>query len=179
VFAYATSHPIARGLDDTRMTFFRGARSFRLRKPEVEDRLVAVALASIRSWLAPDLGVLTHGTPLVQPPEETGDYHPVVVAGSYRRGERETRIVAIGDADLASNHDLRALFNLDLVVNAVHWAAEHEPAITLRPKVAVSGRMQFPIPLQNTFTRFQSLGLLVPELLLVLAAFVWARTRSR
>jgi hypothetical protein len=44
--------------------------------------------------------------------------------------------------------------------------------------VAVSGKMQFPIPLQNTFTRFQSLGLLLPELLLVVAALVWARTRS-
>jgi hypothetical protein len=54
----------------------------------------------------------------------------------------------------------------------------HEPAITLRPKVAVSGSMQFPIPLQNTFTRFQSLGLLLPELLLIVAALVWARTRT-
>jgi hypothetical protein len=44
--------------------------------------------------------------------------------------------------------------------------------------VAVSGRMQFQIPLQNTFTRFQSIGLLLPELLLIIAALVWARTRS-
>lgn len=28
VYAYATSHPIAHGLDETRMTFFRGARTF-------------------------------------------------------------------------------------------------------------------------------------------------------
>jgi hypothetical protein len=178
VYAYATSHPIARGLDDTRMTFFRGARSFRLRKPEIEDRLVAVALASLRSWLEPDLAALGRRTPPERPPDETGDYHNLVVAGSYQRGGRETRIVAIGDTDIASNHDLRALYNLDLVVNAVHWAAAREPAITLRPKVAVSGRMQFPIPLQNTFTRFQSIGLLLPELLLIIAALVWARTRS-
>jgi hypothetical protein len=38
--------------------------------------------------------------------------------------------------------------------------------------------MQFPIPLQSTFTRFQSLGLLLPELLLIVAALVWARTRT-
>jgi hypothetical protein len=178
VYAYATSHPIARGLDDTRMTFFRGARSFRLRKPELDDRLVAVALASLRSWIDPDLGALDRATPPVRPPEETGDYHPVLVAGSYPRDGREARIVAIGDKDFASNHDLRGLYNLDLAVNAVHWAAAREPAITLRPKVAVSGRMQFPIPLQNTFTRFQSLGLLLPEVLLIVAALVWARTRS-
>jgi hypothetical protein len=178
VYAYATSHPIAARLDETRMTFFRGARTFRLRKPEIDDRLVAVALASARSWLDPDLGVLGGSTPAERPPGESGDYHPLVVAGSYQRGDRETRIVAIGDADLASNHNLRALYNLDLVVNAVHWATAREPAITVRPKVAVSGGMQFPIPLQNTFTRFQSLGLLLPELLLIIAAFVWARTRA-
>jgi hypothetical protein len=178
VYTYATSHPIARGLDETRMTFFRSARSFRLRKPEVEDRLVAVALASLRSWLEPDLSVLERRTPPERPRDETGDYHNLVVAGSYQRGERETRIVAFGDTEIASNHDLRALYNLDLVMNAVHWATAREPAITLRPKVAVSGRMQFPIPLQNTFTRFQSLGLLLPELLLILAAVVWARTRT-
>lgn len=178
VYAYATSHPIARNLGDTRMTFFRGARSFRLRKPDIEDRLVAVALASIRSWIEPDLGALGRSTPPVRPPDETGDYHPLLVAGSYPRGGRETRIVAIGDEDFASNQNLRGLYNLDLAVNAVHWAAAREPAITLRPKVAVSGRMQFPIPLQNTFTRFQSLGLLLPEALLIVAALVWARTRT-
>jgi ABC-type uncharacterized transport system len=178
VYAYATSHPIARGLDDARMTFFRGARTFRLRKPDVEDRLLAVALASPRSWIEPDLGALSRITPPVRPSAETGDYHALVVAGSYQRGGREARIVAFGDADLATNHDIRGLYNLDLVVNAVHWAAAREPAITLRPKVAVSGSMQFPIPLQNTFKRFQSLGLLLPELLLIIAALVWARTRS-
>jgi hypothetical protein len=178
VYAYATTHPIARRLDDTRMTFFRGARSFRLRKPDVEDLLQVVAYASIRSWIEPDLEALSRSTPPERPPEETGDYHPLLVAGRYQRGERETRIVAIGDADFASNHDLRALYNLDLVMNAIHWAAAREPAITLRPKVAVSGSMQFPIPLQNTFKRFQSLGLLLPELLLIVAALVWARTRT-
>jgi hypothetical protein len=178
VYAYATSHPIARGLDDTRMTFFRGARSFRLRKPDVEDRLVAVALASVRSWIDPDLGALARTAPPERPLDEAGDYHPLLVAGSYARGGRETRIVAIGDRDFASNRDLRGLYNLDLALNAVHWAAAHEAAITLRPKVAVSGRMQFPIPVQNTFTRFQSLGLLLPELLLLVAVWVWSRTRT-
>ena len=178
VYAYASNHPIARGLDDTRMSFFRGARAFRLRKPDVEDLLVAVALASPRSWIEPDLAALSRHGPPTRAPSETGDYHNLLVAGSYPRDGRETRIVAIGDTDIASNHDLRALYNLDLVLNAVHWAAAHEPAITLRPKVAVSGGMQFPIPLQNTFTRFQSLGLLLPELLLLVAVWVWSRTRT-
>jgi hypothetical protein len=38
--------------------------------------------------------------------------------------------------------------------------------------------MQFALPLQNTFTRFQGLGLLLPELLLIVGAIVWVRTRT-
>ncbi len=178
VYAYATSHPVARGLDSTRMTFFRGARSFRLRKPNVDDRLDQVALASPRSWIDPDLGVLTRGRAPERPDGVRGDYHPLVVAGRYERNGRETRIVAFGDAHLASNHDLRAVYNLDLSVNAVHWATSREADISQRPKVAVSGSMQFALPLQNTFTRFQGIGLLLPELLLILGAIVWVRTRS-
>jgi hypothetical protein len=178
VYAYATRHPVAKGLDNTRMTFFRGARSFRLRKPEVEDRLEQVALASPRSWIHPDVDALTHAQTPERPAGVREDYHPVVVAGRYERGGHESRIVAFGDAHLAANHDLRAVYNLDLVVNAVHWATSREADISQRPKVAVSGRMQFALPLQNTLTRFQGLGLLLPELLLIVGAIVWVRTRT-
>jgi hypothetical protein len=42
----------------------------------------------------------------------------------------------------------------------------------------VSGRLQLPLPLQDTFEMFQGVGLLLPELLLLAAAFTWARSRS-
>jgi len=178
VYAYATSHPVARGLDNTRMTFFRGARTFHLRKPEIEDRLEPIAFASPRSWIEPDASVLTHSQPPERPPSERGDYHPLVVTGRYARGGHEARIVAFGDAHLASNHDLRAIYNLDLVLNAVHWATSREADISRWPKVGVSNSMQFALPIQNTFKRFQGLGLLLPELLLILGAIVWLRTRN-
>jgi hypothetical protein len=178
VYAYATSPPVARGLDSTRMTFFRGARSFRLRKPMVDDRLDQVALASPRSWIHPGLDALSRGKAPERPAGVRGDYHPLVVAGRYPRADHEVRIVAFGDAHLAANHDLRAVYNLDLAVNAVHWATSREADISQRPKVAVSGSMQFALPLQNTFTRFQGLGLLLPELLLIVGAIVWVRTRT-
>ena len=179
VYRYDTRHPLARGLDENRMTFFRGTRGFRLRKPEVGDQIRGIAFASPRSWLTPDVGVLERREAPKPPPDAQRGYHPVVAAGEYRRAkQRKTRIVAFGDSDLASNHFLRTLYNLDLVLNAVHWAADREPAITLRPKSGVSGAMQFPLPLQNTLSAFQSLGLLLPELLLLAGALVWARRRS-
>ncbi|MCP5060750.1 MAG: hypothetical protein GY937_28985 [bacterium] len=177
VYRYSSSHPVGRGLGGNRMTFFKGVGSFHLRKPEIGDRIRGIAFASPRSWITPDVEALRHDQAPPEPDGVNRDYWPLVVAGSYEREAGQTRIVAFGDADIASNHYLRALYNLDLVVNAVHWAAEQTPRLTIRPKEGISGKMQFPLALQNTLTMYQSLGLLLPELLLLTAALLWARTR--
>jgi hypothetical protein len=170
-------HPITRGLDRNRMTYFAGARSFELRKPRVEDEISKVVEASPYSWLEQDVSVLDRNAGV---PERNGreqSYHPLVVSGRYRRGDRETRIVAFGDADFAANQHLRTLYNLDLILNAVHWAAENEPEITLRPKNRPTP-VQFPVPLTNTLRTLYGVGLLVPELLLIAGGIVWLRRRS-
>jgi hypothetical protein len=176
-FSYTTSHPAARGLDSARMTFFRGARSFELRKPEPGDKLVGVVFASSRSWLHADVGALSSRVAPERPDGVVEDYHPLAVAAAYPREAGEARIVAFGDSDFASNRHLRTLYNLDLVLNSIHWALEREPDITLRPKTSV-GTMQFPLPVANTLRMFQGLGLLLPELLLIAAAIIWLRRRS-
>ena len=176
-FGYA-DHPVTRGLDAGRMTFFHGARSFEVRKPAPADRVGALVFSSTRSWLAPGFGLEAARDAPVRPAAAAEQRYALVAAGSYARGAAETRIVAFGDAELASNHYLRALYNLDLVLNAVHWTLGQEPAITLRPKASVSGALQLPFPVQNTFTMFQGVGLLLPELLLLGGAWAWARSRS-
>lgn len=176
-FGYAR-HPITRGLDASKLTFFHGARAFQLHKPQPEDRIEGIVFASARSWLSPDLAFAAHPAPPEPPPDARQDYHILVAAGRFERAEDETRIVAFGDAELASNQFVRALYNLDLVLNSVHWTLEQEPAITIRPKATISGGLQFPLPLPNTFTMFQGVGLLLPELLLLAAVFAWARARS-
>ncbi len=172
------AHPIAHGLDESRMTFFRGVRSFEVRKPQVEDKLRRVVMASPRSWLSDEPGVLRTRTAPRPPPDARFDYHPIVVAGLFPREAGETRIVAFGDIDFAANRNLRTLFNLDVALNAVHWAVAREPAIKSLPKGAVAGATQLPLPIQNTLTRFYGVGLVLPELLLMGAAFMWLRTRS-
>jgi len=171
------SHPIAAGLDSGRMTFFPGVRTFKLHKPRPEDRMETIVYSSGRAWLSPDLDAVRRSRPPERPADAREDYFPLVVAARYPRGDIETRIVAFGDVQLASNQYLRALYNLDLVLNALHWAADRISPGT-RPKVvAVSGRLQLPLPLQNTLTMFQGIGLLLPELLLVAGALFWARSR--
>lgn len=148
-FLYET-HPITAGLDRNRMTWFPGARGFALRKPEPHDRVDAIVY--------------------------TSRAEPLAAAGRYPRGARETRIVAIGDADFASNAQLRTLYNLDLALNAVHWALGRESAITLRPKLRDT--VQFPLPATDSLRMLYGVGLLIPEVLLVAGGVVWLRRRA-
>jgi ABC-type uncharacterized transport system involved in gliding motility auxiliary subunit len=176
-FTYATSHPAARGLGPSRMTFFRGARSFQLRKPRSGDKLAGVVFASPRAWLHGDISVLSSKVEPERPAEAPERYHPIAVAAAYPREEGEARIVAFGDSDFACNRHLRTLYNLDLVLNSIHWALEREPDITLRPKASI-GAMQFPMPLASTLQTYQGLGLLLPELLLIAGGTLWLRRRA-
>ncbi len=88
----------------------------------------------------------------------------------------ETRIFAVGDSDFASNRYLRALYNLDLVMNGVHWALEREAQIALRPKIRDT--VQFPLPVQDSLRMLYGVGLLLPELLLIAGGVLWLRQRS-
>ena len=175
-FHYA-DHPITRGLDRNRVTFFQGTRAFVLRKPRPRDRLRGAVTTSAEAWLHTDPDALRGSRAPETPPGTRTNYLPLVAAGEYPRTDAPAaRIVAFGDSDLASNRYLRALYNLDLVMNALHWVTQREGAITLRPKAAAT--IQFPVPLQNSLSAFYGVGMLVPELLLIAGGWVWLRRRS-
>lgn len=175
VSAYA-DHPVTRELDSNRMTFFRLARGFELRKPRPDDRVSGAVYSSAEAWLHADPAGLNRRLDPEAPAGMRGDYRPLVVAGEYRRAERTVRIVAFGDSTFASNRYLRALFNLDLVLNAVHWVTEREPEITIRPK---SGALlQFPVPVQSALNALYGIGLLVPQATVMIGAWVYIRRRS-
>ena len=170
-------HPVAGGLGETRMVFFRGARPvIPALKPRPDDDLRAVAFSSRRAWLAPD-GATGDGVRAPErPPDAAEDYQPLVAIGRYPRGAGEARIVAFGDCDFAANRNLRGLYNQDLALNAVHWAADRTERITLRPKALPPH--QFPLTPQETLRMLYGVGLLVPELLLLAGGIAWLRRRS-
>jgi len=170
------SHPLARGLNEDRMTFFAGARPLVPHNAGPGDDVRRVVLASPRSWVTQDLSVLSKRRGALLPDAAPQDYHVIAAAGRYPRAGGEARIVVIGDSDFASNRYLRALYNLDLAMNAVHWAVERESEITLRPKLRTP--KQFPLPIQSTLRSFHGVGLMVPELLLLGGGLVWLRRRQ-
>jgi hypothetical protein len=171
-----TTHAVTQGLNSNRMTFFSGARSFVLRKAQPRDRLTSVVMASPKSWISEDLALLHRHSGKPEPGSARTDYYPLVVTGKFQRESGETRIVAFGDSDFATNRYLRAVYNLDLILNAVHWVAERESEITIRPKAGAP--LHFPLPIADSLRTLYSVGLLVPELLLVAGGLVWLRRRA-
>jgi ABC-type uncharacterized transport system involved in gliding motility auxiliary subunit len=169
-------HPLTRGLDTSRMTYFPGVRPLLLRKPRAGDEVKRIVLSSRRAWVTSDLGWLERRSGRPQPEGDAPGFQTLVAAGRYPREDGDARVVVFGDAGFASNRYLRTLYNLDLILNAVHWATDREPAITLRPKIRRT--VQFPVPLANSVRAFYGVGLLIPELLLIAGGIVWLRRRS-
>jgi len=174
--AYAR-HPITRGLGERTMTFFLRARPVSAeRKPAPEDVLTSLAFTGRSAWLDPDpKGVLARLRP-TPPAGLVEQRYALAAAGRYPRPEGEARIVVFGDSGFATNQYLRALYNVDLLLNAVHWVTEDERRITLRPKAITPD--QDPLTPQQTLAMLYGVGLLVPELLLIASALTWLRTRS-
>jgi hypothetical protein len=174
-YNYAT-HPATQGLNSNRMTFFPGVRPIAARRPRPEDRVEGVVWSSPHAWTSGDLSLLQRRSGRIQHDGSPRRYHFIAVAGRYPRDGKETRIVAFGDSGFASNRYLRALYDLDLILNSVHWAAQQEANITLRPKIR--DVVQFPMPVESTLRTLYGVGLLVPELLLIAGGIVWLRRRS-
>ncbi len=175
VFNYAP-HPVTEGLQRNRNAVFRRTRSFQLHKPNPRDELKAVVYTSPYAWLHEGPAPLGSGATPKKPPQVEPGYLHLAAAARYPRPAGEARIVAFGDRDFASNRYLRALYNLDLVMNAAHWAVARTDRITLRPKSA--GLIQFPVPIANSTKAFYGVGLLIPELLLVVGGITWLRQRQ-
>ena len=55
--------------------------------------------------------------------------------------KRETRVVAFGDSDFASNDGIGIPGNPDLFVNTINWLAQQENLIAIRPKAADDRRV--------------------------------------
>ncbi|HKJ23871.1 MAG TPA: DUF4350 domain-containing protein [Myxococcota bacterium] len=175
VSSYA-DHPITKGLASRHMTFFPGVRPVTaVRKPEPQDRLGPVVFSSPEAWTSLDVEAARRGV-APQHRDEPLERFSLVAAGRYPRDGHEGRVVVFGDAEFASNRWMRALYNTDLIVNAVHWACDRESAITLRPKMLTPD--QAPLPPQTTLQMLYGVGLLVPEILLIIGAVVWVRRRS-
>jgi ABC-type uncharacterized transport system involved in gliding motility auxiliary subunit len=146
---------------------------------------------SNRSWAETNLKSLTGGQPAKQ---DEGDKAGPVALGSAvsapvaaapppatppKEGEApktaETRIVAFGDSDFASNGALGVAGNRDLFLNTVNWLAQQENLIAIRPRDPEDRRITLTADQERRI--FFLTVLIVPGLVLLAGVQTWWRRR--
>ena len=88
----------------------------------------------------------------------------------------ETRIVAVGDSDFASNAYLGVEGNRDLFMNTVNWLAQQENLISIRPRDPADRRLTLTAA-QFTMMFWLSI-VLVPGLVMGTGVYTWWRRRG-
>jgi ABC-type uncharacterized transport system involved in gliding motility auxiliary subunit len=88
----------------------------------------------------------------------------------------ETRVVAIGDSDFASNGWLGIQGNQDLFLNMVGWLAQQENLISIRPRDPEDRRLTLSAQAQRNVAYLAWLG--IPGAVFVLGVWSWRRRRG-
>lgn len=178
VNSFAPLDPVVADMSQRTMLLMPSARPvLGVRKPEPKDEIRELVFTSRRAWVERDVHAALGDRPVAPDPDElSGREIPIVARGRYPREGSETRIVAIGDRDFASNRLLGALYNKDLLLNAIHWLLEQDEYIALRPKIWTPDH--HPLALQDTLAYFYFLAFALPEALLLLGIAAWYRQRS-
>lgn len=129
----SASHQITRDLE-TSAVFFPLARSVSARSGGSVSP-TEILETTDRSWAEVDIEALKKGGE-VRLDEGKDKRGPVSigVAASNTAGDKEARLVVIGDSDFAANGNLRVGANRDLFLNSINWLAQDEDLISIRPK---------------------------------------------
>ncbi len=109
--------------------------------------------------------------PATEPPpgDEKGE------SGSNDSRKPETRVVAIGDSDFATNRMLGVQGNRDLFLNTVNWLAQQENLIAIRPREPDDRRITMTAEQQRLV--FWWSVVLLPALLFAGGVWTWWRRR--
>ena len=183
-FRVITAYPMARS-----MTPIEGGSNAHVAQPLVNT--------SAQSWSEADLASLSTGKAEVAFNADKGDKQgpitlsaavsaPATVAPPPAAGnstpaspdsERkpETRVVAIGDSDFASNMAIGISGNRDFFMNSLNWLSQQENLIAVRPRQPEDRRLTLTADQQN---RIMILTLLIiPGLVFATGVYAWWRRR--
>jgi ABC-type uncharacterized transport system involved in gliding motility auxiliary subunit len=178
-FNLLTAYPLARS-----MTPIEGGTSGHTAQPIIET--------SRSSWGETDLKGLAGGQPAkadesdkkgpvplgdaVSAPATPSGTKPDPKAGDNQPDKKaETRLVAIGDSDFASNAALGVQGNRDLFLNTINWLVQQENLISIRPHDAEDRRITLTADQERRI--FFLTVLIVPGLILLAGVQTWWRRR--
>ncbi len=103
---------------------------------------------------------------------------PVTIAVAFERnvGDRQQRVVVVGNGNFLSNTFLGNGGNLDLGVNIVNWLAGDDSLITIQPRSAADSRLEID-PVTLYLIAFSFL-LALPLAFMITGAVIWWRRRK-
>ncbi len=181
------------------MTAYPLARSVTPVEGGVNGRTAqAIVETSPQSWAEADLAGLAKGDGRVELNPEEGDRPGPIALGaavsapatdapappvpdgttetpSEPASKPESRIVAIGDSEFASNSVLGVQGNRDFFLNTINWLAQQENLIAIRPKEPEDRRLTLTADAQS---RLMFLSLFViPGLVFATGFYSWYRRR--
>ncbi len=185
-------HPITK---DFRLpTVYGGARSVQAGKGTVEGVTAQdLVKTSAQSWAETDLGLqgaikFDEGRDRMGPvslaavatvkgpsPTPTPAPSPAPSPAPEEPKAKEGRVVAVGDADFASNSLLGFQGNQDFFLNAVAWLAEDADLISIRPKEPENQALFLSRQVQQNVAWIALV--LLPGLFVVLGVVSWWRRR--
>jgi ABC-type uncharacterized transport system involved in gliding motility auxiliary subunit len=190
VAANYPSHPITENFN--LLTAYPLARSMTPVEGGVNGHVAQKVVETSRnSWGETDLKSLTGGQPAKMDDGDKKGPVPLAAAVSApiaaappakepaAAGETpkkpETRLVAFGDSDFASNAALGVTGNRDLFLNTVNWLAQQENLISIRPRDPEDRRITLTADQGRRI--FYLTVLLVPGLILLAGVQTWWRRR--
>ncbi len=108
----------------------------------------------------------------VTPPPASGNQSP---AAPDSERKPETRIVAVGDSDYASNMAIGIAGNRDFFMNSMNWLSQQENLIAVRPRQPEDRRLTLTADQQN---RIMILVLfIIPGLVFATGVYTWWKRR--
>lgn len=166
------AHPITRDMSRT-ATFFPLARSVRQSGGQRGDiTQVDLLTTSEQSW---GETALEGGEARFDEGKDNKGPVTLGVTATKKVGEKESRLVVIGDSDFADNNYARMVGNGDLFLNTVNWLAQEEDLISIRPKSPTNRSVSMTEGQQRSF--FLLVVLVMPLLVIGSGIWIWWKRR--
>jgi ABC-type uncharacterized transport system involved in gliding motility auxiliary subunit len=166
--------PITKGFQGS-ATFFPMARTASTAdKSKSIPETVELLKTSERSFTVP--GLPTKGNKITfDPKTDTRGPLSLGVSGSRKVGDKNARLVVIGNSQFAMNPYLTQLRNGDLFYNAIDWLAADENLISIRPKATTNRRVNLSAA-QGSALKWLDLFFL-PGLVILAGIMIWMKRR--
>lgn len=168
-------HPITDELGANALTQFRLARSV---GAAGDAEIVELVRTGPQSWAETDLALYTGEGKVGLHPEDdrTGPIGLAAARTLPGNGEREGRLVVVGDADFGRNQFVSRVYNVDFFLNIANWLVHEEQFITIdrkRPRISLAEMTRTQV------ATFQYVSIFfLPEAILLLGVAIWWRRRS-